>query len=105
MDKTALQVLSRAADAIAKGREAHGDAHPSFSLMAAFWNAYINHTNKDILVELKPHDVAVMMCLFKIARAAYAYDFDNYVDEAGYTALAAMLHPKTTHAGKSNDTV
>ncbi len=106
MDKTAKQVLTDALNAIQKGTEKHGDTQKSFTMIAELWSIYLKHTwdGGNIWV-IKPHDVAVMMSLLKIARAAHSYSFDNYVDEAGYTALAAMLHPTTTHPGKTNESV
>ena len=37
------------------------------------------------------HDVAMMMCLLKIARQTYAPKRDNLVDLAGYAALAQRI--------------
>jgi len=34
-----------------------------------------------------------MMALTKMVRSVYGFSEDNFVDGAGYTALAAMLHP------------
>jgi hypothetical protein len=41
---------------------------------------------------IEPHDVAQMMVLLKIARATYGDSRDNFVDEAGYSAIGAMLN-------------
>jgi len=42
--------------------------------------------------QLRPDDVAIMMALFKIARiAGNAQHEDNYVDLAGYAALAGEI--------------
>ena len=38
-----------------------------------------------------PHDVAQLMILIKVARSVYGYSEDNFVDTAGYAALAAMF--------------
>lgn len=106
--KTALQMLQQAMVAIEEGTKKHGDTEPSFHMIADLWTTYCAHlamTRPTETLNFKPHDVAAMMSLLKIARAAYSYSFDNYVDEAGYTALAAMLHPQTTHAGKPNESV
>jgi hypothetical protein len=102
--KIAKHVLEQAINAIEEGTKKHGDTYPSFTLIAELWGVYLSHIIKGLTVKLQPHDVAVMMSLLKIARATYSYSFDNYVDEAGYTALAAMLHP-TTHLGKTNESV
>jgi hypothetical protein len=89
-----------ALNAVIDGAKKHGDTQKSFTMIADLWTVYLQARRV-----ITAHDVAVMMSLLKIARAAYSYSFDNYVDEAGYTALAAMLHPQTTHAGKPNETV
>jgi len=105
--KTARQVLEQAINAIEEGTKKHGDTAKSFTMIAELWNIYLKHRWDNKVWAIHPHDVAVMMSLLKIARAAHSYSFDNYVDEAGYTALAAMLHPTTTapHPGKTNESV
>jgi hypothetical protein len=41
---------------------------------------------------MTPHDVAIMMALLKIARTQTGvYNRDDYVDAAGYIALAHRL--------------
>lgn len=106
--KQAKLVLELALDAIEKGAKKHGSTEPSFRMVAQLWTVYLDHmltARQYDAMTIQPHDVAVMMSLLKIARATYSYSFDNYVDEAGYTALAALLHPQTTHAGKPDETV
>lgn len=95
-DRTIAQmVLRRALDAIEAGAEKHGDARMSFQMIGELWTVYLGHVmaqrNDKTITAL---EVSVMMSLMKIARAAYSFEIDNYVDEAGYTALAAMLNPK-----------
>ena len=63
----------------------HGDAEANFGLIAAYWSAHLN-TN------IKPHDVAVMMTLLKLARAkSNPMHADNAIDAAGYSALAGEI--------------
>lgn len=63
---------------------AHGDAEDNFKHIAWLWNDY--------LAMIKPRekltnkDVAAMMVLFKVARAAHNPDnLDNWLDAAGYS--------------------
>lgn len=66
-------------------REAHGDPKQSFNRIAALWSAYTG-------VTISPKDVAQMMVLLKMARAMYGqHNDDDYVDQAGYIALASEV--------------
>ena len=102
--KVSEQVLEKALHAIQKGAEKHGDTEKSFGMIAEMWGVYLTHSNLDYAdtahVKVRPHDVAALMAILKTCRAVYAYEFDNYVDDAGYTALACMLNPETTHGGR-----
>ena len=61
--------------------ETHGSAEDNFGLIAAYWSAHLNRT-------IKPHDVAVMMTLLKLARAkSNPKHIDNWIDGCGYLAL------------------
>ena len=75
-------ILDTAKEYVTKDRAAtHGDAERNFGLIAAYWSA---HLNKNI----KPHDVAVMMTLLKLARArGNPGHADNWIDGCGYLAL------------------
>jgi hypothetical protein len=75
-------ILDTAKEYVTKDRAAtHGDAERNFGLIAAYWSA---HLNKNI----KPHDVAVMMTLLKLARArSNPKHTDNWIDGCGYLAL------------------
>lgn len=72
-----------AADKIINGKrlDEYGTAEDSFQTVADFWNAYLDS-------DLTPEDVAIMMCLFKIARESHSHKDDNLVDLCGYAALA-----------------
>ena len=66
----------------------HGSAEANFGLIAAYWSAHLGRN-------IKPHDVAVMMTLLKLARAksnpAHA---DNWVDGCGYLACGGEIADK-----------
>jgi hypothetical protein len=90
----AESTLLDAASTIRERLEEHGHTERSFKLIGELWSSYITHayTARDKL-QLQAHDVAQMMALVKMSRAVYGYSMDNFVDSAGYTALAAMLTP------------
>lgn len=63
--------------------ETHGDASNNFDAIAALWSVWLG-------VSIDPRDIPMMMALFKIARAkSRPGNKDNYIDVAGYIALAA----------------
>ena len=70
------EILDTAKEVITNDRQAaHGSA----------CSAHLNRT-------IKPHDVAVMMTLLKLARAkANPKHVDNAIDAAGYSALAGEI--------------
>ena len=75
-------ILDTAKDYVTKDRAAtHGDAERNFGLIAAYWSAHLN-------VNIRAHDVAVMMTLLKLARAkSNPKHADNWIDGCGYLAL------------------
>ena len=75
-------ILNTAKEYVTKDRAAtHGDAERNFGLIAAYWSAHLN-------VNIKSHDVAVMMTLMKLARArSNPKHTDNWIDGCGYLAL------------------
>lgn len=80
------EILDTAKEYVTKDRAAtHGSAEANFGLIAAYWSA---HLNKNI----KAHDVAVMMCLFKLARMkSNPAHIDSSQDLCGYGAIAGEL--------------
>ncbi|MDB9721003.1 DUF6378 domain-containing protein [Winogradskyella sp.] len=85
-------ILNKAMHCITIDRAAtHGDAEDSFSEIAKLWSWWLQ--NRPVPeAELLPEDVAMMMALFKIGRiAGNPTHCDNYVDLAGYTALAGEI--------------
>ena len=90
----AESVLLDASSAVRDRNKEHGHTQRSFGMIADMWSVYINHSfTIRGEVRLKPHDVAQMMAMVKLARTVYGYSIDNFIDGAGYTALAAMLQP------------
>jgi hypothetical protein len=79
-------ILATAKDCITRDRAAtHGDAENNFSDIAKLWSWWLGHP-------VDAYDVAQMMSLFKKARAkANRAHEDNFVDDIGYTALAAEI--------------
>ena len=86
----------RTAEEIIFGERAktYGNVKTSFSTIADFWTAYINkvlidqNPEAEFSVVLSGHEVAMMMILMKVSRTTGSYHIDNYIDIAGYAALA-----------------
>ena len=64
--------------------ESYGSAEDSFGLIARYWSVYLG-------IELKAHDIAVMMILLKVARQQYRHKKDNLIDIAGYARLLSKM--------------
>jgi hypothetical protein len=80
------QILDTAKEYVTKDRAStHGDAESNFGLVALYWGAHLDAT-------VTAHDVAVMMTLFKLARAkSNPAHLDNAIDAAAYSALAGEI--------------
>jgi hypothetical protein len=88
-----VEILDTAKEYITKDRaNTHGDLENNFGLIACYWSAHLGRN-------IKPHDVAVMMTLLKLARArsnpAHA---DNWVDGCGYLACGGEIADKENDA-------
>jgi hypothetical protein len=59
---------------------------PAISLgkIAVYWSEYIG-------AEVRPYDVAIMMCQLKIARLSKGHHQDSLEDAAAYLAIANSL--------------
>ena len=70
-------------------QDQYGAPEDSFGLIARYWTIYLGSP-------VSPRDVAHLMALLKLARAqGQGFRRDNYVDLAGYAAIAAdRLAPK-----------
>jgi len=63
----------------------HGDMEDNLTAIAEFWGIYLDR-------HVHPSDVAIMMCLLKIARQkSNPKNVENYLDLAGYSACAGEL--------------
>lgn len=78
----------------------HGDKRANHQNIADLWNAYFsrNSAAPDGATEWRSpiifsaHDVAIMMCLLKIARLkSGTHNPDNYIDMCGYAGIAAEI--------------
>jgi len=68
-------------------QDAYGNPEDAFALIAAYWSAFLKRL-------VTPLEVSQMLMLMKIARmSGQKPHADNYVDLAGYAALAADLLP------------
>jgi len=66
----------------------YGDKIINHGNIAKLWSAYLDHP-------LTGHEVAVMMCLLKIARTKVGKRTrDTYVDGAAYMAIAGEIQEK-----------
>lgn len=85
------QVLATAAAFVTDDRaETHGKLEDNFATVAAYWSAYL--ASVGVSVDLRRHDVAAMMVLFKVARAGpNPVHANNWIDMAGYAACGAEV--------------
>lgn len=94
---TRSEVLKEAEKCVCGQRqEDYGTPESSFEAIAALWNAWIRAAYPKMrrfgeCYTLTPKDVAMMMALLKVARAAAGDKADNYVDLAGYAACAGEI--------------
>lgn len=87
----AKEVLTTAASLIGGDRaEQHGDMGHVHIAIATLWVGYFYAKGDEVVIT--PTDVANMMELLKIARRLCGeYNADDYIDAAGYAAIAAEL--------------
>lgn len=78
-------ILDEAAAITSVDRQAaYGHPRANFGRIAALWSGYLGF-------EVTPRQVALCMCLVKVARDVHAPKRDNLVDLAGYARTAEML--------------
>lgn len=68
----------------------YGSPENNFETIAELWNTYVEASHNDC-VSLDSRDVAAMMILLKIARAATSTKCDHWVDIAGYAACGGEI--------------
>lgn len=82
---TRKELLETALKATTERGVEYGKPENNFATIARLWRCYLG-------VPVNAHDVAMMMVLFKVARAKSAPGHvDNLVDIAGYAACATEL--------------
>ena len=82
---TRKELLETALKATTERGQEYGKPEDNFATIARLWRVYLD-------TPINAHDVAMMMVLFKVARAkSNPTHIDNLVDIAGYAACAAEL--------------
>jgi hypothetical protein len=71
----------------------HGDAEDNFRVIGQLWDVYLTNTPLTTdAVSINNVDVAIMMCLFKVARLmANPKNMENWHDLAGYAACGGGI--------------
>ena len=95
--RTRAEILEAAGKCVTGGRdEEYGEPEDSFDLIARLWEPYIRAAcvSPGANVGIREQDVAILMGLLKIARAAVNDKPDNFVDLAGYAACAGEAAQK-----------
>lgn len=90
------RILNDAIQAVCSDRcQMYGEPEDNFGVIAELWNAYLNGALLEgvCTLDLGAWNVADMMILFKLGRAATALEEhrDTYVDIAGYAACAGGM--------------
>ena len=98
---TTTEILTKAEKLVSDDRaKTHGDKIVNHENIARLFSAYL--TNKfQAVININAEDVAQLMTLLKIARSqAGQHNIDDYVDGAGYQAIAGHIsearHKKST---------
>jgi len=88
----ACQISFRASQLVNGDRaQQHGDKLQNHQNIATLWNAYLK-IRRDPTSPLDAHDAAIFQALLKIARTQSGnHNVDDYVDGAGYLALAGEI--------------
>lgn len=93
-DKTKRQqILEEAVTIITADREkSYGKPEDSFDAISEYWSVYLHQRGlMSYDRRLNSKDVAMLMTLLKIARMKHKFKLDNFVDAAGYIAIAGEL--------------
>lgn len=91
------EILKEAEKCICGQREQdYGSPEHNFSIIAGLWTEYTG-------AEITPLDVAMMMCLLKVARIKNGGGTgDSFVDLAGYAACGGEIHAKIHSTREEN---
>jgi hypothetical protein len=72
--------------------KSYGNPEDNFAAIASFWNEYLSHRSTNHS-KLSASDVALMLILFKVARATTGvYKRDTAVDIAGYSDCYSRIN-------------
>lgn len=91
---SAEHIAKTAASLVAGDREAsHGSKYKNHANIASLWTAYLRNAGLIAPTScLWPEDVANLMELLKIARRQHgSFNLDDFVDGAGYAAVAGEI--------------
>lgn len=90
------EIANRAANLVGGDRhKTHGDKTRNHENIAAVWNGILAAAGKAAVLPLNAHDVANLMEGLKIARRySGSYNVDDYIDGAGYAAVAGEIAAK-----------
>lgn len=88
----AHEIAARAAELVGGDRDRqHGDKRQNHQNIAALWNSFLS-IRREPAASLNARDVAIMMCLLKIARMETgSFNLDDAIDAVGYISIAGSL--------------
>lgn len=101
---TRKEILDNALKCVNGDRdEQYGKPEDSFKLIAEFWMSYLQNCGAvpdgTSEIFIRPHDVAAMFALMKVARiAGPTSKADNWIDLAGYAACGGECDTYITSA-------
>ena len=84
---TRKEILAKAEKRVCSDRNSwYGEPEDNFSDIAKLWSAYLD-------TDMGAEDVAIMMCLFKIARikGSFYESKDSWIDLIGYAACGGEI--------------
>lgn len=96
MSITRIEILDLANECVCGDRNLqYGEPEDNFSSVAKLWSSYLD-------IDIGLEDVAIMMCLFKIARLkGSCYESkDSWVDLIGYAACGGEIALRSTEDEK-----
>lgn len=89
--KDILELASSAVHAMDMDHD-YGKPEDNFATIAELWNTYLDAVfDEDFNGYLSSRDIAAMMILLKVARAANSTKCDHWVDIAGYAACGGEI--------------